>query len=81
MTASERLDPEVAGVAALVPFDEVTADLLPSLRARFEMPGSDLVERTDQSYPGTPRSRCASAGPRPRRAHCRASTQCTAAAM
>jgi acetyl esterase/lipase len=54
MSATERLDPEVAGVAALVPFDEVTTDLLPALRARFEMPGSDLVERVDLVVPGDP---------------------------
>ena len=37
-----------------VPFDEVTADILPSLRSRFGMPGSDAVTRTDHEVPGDP---------------------------
>ena len=48
------LDPEVAEAIKMVPFDDLTVDALPPLRARFEMPVSDRVERTDQVVPGDP---------------------------
>jgi acetyl esterase/lipase len=50
------LAPELAEVAALVPFDEITADLLPSLRGALGAgaPLSDRVERTDHLVPGEP---------------------------
>ena len=38
----------------MVPFDDLTVDILPPLRVRFEMPVSDLVERTDREVPGDP---------------------------
>ena len=37
-----------------VPFDDLTVDVLPPLRVRFEMPVSDRVERTDREVPGDP---------------------------
>lgn len=59
MTTTELtrlLDPEVAVAAALVPFDDVTAELLPSLRDATvaSPPLSDAVERTDHVVPGDP---------------------------
>jgi acetyl esterase/lipase len=48
------LDPEVAEAIKMVPFDDLTVDVLPPLRVRFEMPVSDRVERTDQVVPGDP---------------------------
>jgi len=55
-TPRDRLDPAVAEAAALVPFDAVTADLLPELRAGVptEVPLSDAVERRDSVVPGDP---------------------------
>jgi acetyl esterase/lipase len=53
-SSSERLDPEVAEAIKLLPFDDVTAEVLESVRARFAMPVSDLVERTDRDVPGDP---------------------------
>jgi len=52
----DLLDPEVAEAAATVPFDEVTADLLPELRSAvpIEVPLSDAVERRDVVVPGDP---------------------------
>lgn len=50
------LDPEVAKAIEVVPFDEVTADILPSLRelTAVEAPLSDAVERSDHVVPGDP---------------------------
>jgi triacylglycerol lipase len=52
----DLLDPEVAAAAAMVPFDDVTADVLPDLRSAvpIEVPLSDAVERTDSLVPGDP---------------------------
>jgi len=52
----DLLHPEVAEAAALIPFEEVTADILPSLRTAMamEVPLSDAVERTDHLVPGDP---------------------------
>jgi len=50
----DRLDPEVAEAIKMLPFDDVTAEVLPPLRVRFAMPVSDLVERTDHEVPGDP---------------------------
>jgi acetyl esterase/lipase len=50
----DRLDPEIAAVIEMVPFGDVTADVLEPLRIRFEMPVSDRVERTDYEVPGDP---------------------------
>ena len=54
MNPSDRLDPEVAEATKLVPFGDLTVDVLPPLRVRFEMPVSDRVERTDRLVPGDP---------------------------
>lgn len=56
MTPQDLLHPEVAAAAALIPFDEVTAELLPSLRVGMALPVplSDAVERTDHVVPGDP---------------------------
>jgi acetyl esterase/lipase len=54
MTLLDQLDPDIAAMAGLVPFDAVTTDLLPALRARFEMPASERVARTDHEVPGDP---------------------------
>jgi len=49
-----HLDPEVAEAIKMVPFGELTAEVLPPLRVRFEMPVSDRVERIDRELPGDP---------------------------
>lgn len=56
VTPQDLLHPEVAAAAALIPFDEVTAEILPSLRAgmALPMPLSDAVERTEHVVPGEP---------------------------
>jgi acetyl esterase/lipase len=52
----DLLDPEVASAAAMVPFDEVTADVLRDLRSAvpIDVPLSDAVERIDHVVPGDP---------------------------
>lgn len=52
----DLLDPEVAEAAELVPFDDLTADVLRDLRSvgAIEVPLSDAVERTDSAVPGDP---------------------------
>jgi acetyl esterase/lipase len=56
VTLRELLDPEVATATELIPFDEVNADILASLRGMLpvELPLSDAVERTDDVVPGDP---------------------------
>jgi acetyl esterase/lipase len=57
VTPHDLLHPEIAAAAALVPFDEVTNELLPALRAgfgRLEQPLTDAVERIDHVVPGDP---------------------------
>jgi acetyl esterase/lipase len=54
VSSHDRLDPEVAEAIKLLPFDDVTAEILEPLRVRFSMPVSDLVERTDRDAPGDP---------------------------
>ena len=54
MSTQHRLDPEVAEVIQLVPFGDLTADVLPALRVPMEMPVSDRVERVDREVPGEP---------------------------
>jgi acetyl esterase/lipase len=51
---SPELVPEVAEAIKMLPFGDLTADLLPALRVRFSMPVSDRVERTDYELPGDP---------------------------
>jgi acetyl esterase/lipase len=53
-TPGDRLDPEVAEAIKVVPFGDLSLELLPPLRARFDMPVSDRVERTDRVVPGDP---------------------------
>lgn len=53
-TPRDLLDPEIAAVVDLIPFQHMTADVLPTLRLDFEMPGADGVERTDHLVPGDP---------------------------
>lgn len=56
MTPHE-LHPEIAEAAALVPFDEISAEVLPSLRAAMgsiDVPLTDAVERTDHLVLGDP---------------------------
>jgi acetyl esterase/lipase len=50
----DRLDPEVAEAIKMLPFDDLTADVLPLLRVRFDMPVSDRVERVDREVAGDP---------------------------
>ena len=50
----ELLDPKVAEIIELIPFDHVTADVLPTVRVAFEVPTSDAVVRTDHIVPGDP---------------------------
>ena len=54
MTPRDLLDPELVPAIELVPFDDVTAEILPALRVRFEMPPSDAVDRRDHAVPGDP---------------------------
>jgi acetyl esterase/lipase len=54
VNARDRLDPELTDAVELVPFGDVTAEILPALRGRFEFPVSDAVERTDRVVPGDP---------------------------
>jgi acetyl esterase/lipase len=51
---SDQLDPEVAEAIKMVPFDDLTVEVLAPLRVRFGMPGSDRVERIDREVPGDP---------------------------
>jgi acetyl esterase/lipase len=55
-TPRDLLDPEVAEAADIVPFDDLTADVLRTLRSvgAIETPLSDAVERTDSVVPGDP---------------------------
>ena len=56
MTPRDLLDPEIAAGDRAIPFDDVTAEILPTLRAAsaIELPLSDAVERTDHVVPGDP---------------------------
>jgi acetyl esterase/lipase len=56
VTSHDKLDAEVAKAIEVVPFDELTAEILPSLRAitAAELPLSDAVERFDHVVPGDP---------------------------
>jgi acetyl esterase/lipase len=53
VNARDLLDPELASVAALVPFDELDAEILATLRAMVGAPPppSDTVERIDHVVP------------------------------
>ena len=48
------LDHEVAEAVKLVPFTDLSADILPPLRVRFEMPVSEVVDRFDREVAGEP---------------------------
>ncbi|HMG28338.1 MAG TPA: alpha/beta hydrolase [Acidimicrobiia bacterium] len=52
----DLLDPEVAEAADMVPFDDLKAEVLASLRVAtaVEVPLSDAVERSDSVVPGDP---------------------------
>lgn len=54
VNARNLLDPELASVAALVPFDELDAEILATLRTMVgpPTPPSDTVERIDHVVPG-----------------------------
>jgi acetyl esterase/lipase len=56
VTLHDLLAPEVATAAELIPFDEITPEILATLRATLpvDMPLSDVVERTDHVVPGDP---------------------------
>jgi acetyl esterase/lipase len=56
VTPRDLLDPEIAEAAKAIPFDEVTAEILPALRTgmAIEVPLSDAVERIDHVVPGDP---------------------------
>jgi acetyl esterase/lipase len=55
MTLHDQLHPDVASAAELIPFDEITADIVTTLRGTLpEFPLSDAVERTDRVAPGDP---------------------------
>ena len=57
VTPRDLLHPEVAQAIGNLPFDELTADVLPSLRtgmSKVAVPLSDAVERTDHVVPGDP---------------------------
>jgi triacylglycerol lipase len=59
VTPRDLLDPEVAKAIEVVPFDEVTAEILPSLRAGgpVALPLSNAVDRIDHVVPGEPEVR------------------------
>ena len=50
----ELLTPEVAAAIALIPFDHMSAEVLPTMRIDFEMPLTGAVVRTDHVVPGDP---------------------------
>ena len=56
MNTRAVLDPEVAAVAALVPFDELNDEILATLRGMLAPPPSpsDTVDRVDHLVPGDP---------------------------
>jgi len=56
VTPRDLLDPAVAAVADRIPFDEITAEIIPSLRSAVGMglQVSDAVERTDHVVMGDP---------------------------
>jgi acetyl esterase/lipase len=56
VTPRDLLDPEVATAIEAIPFDDMSAEILPTLRAMVavEVPLSDAVERTDRVVPGDP---------------------------
>jgi acetyl esterase/lipase len=56
VTPRDLLDPAVAAVADRIPFDEITAEIIPSLRSAVGMglQLSDAVERTDHVVMGDP---------------------------
>ena len=58
MTPRELLHREIAEAIGLIPFDHITADVLPMMRSAFpQVPLSDAVERTDRVVPGDPEVR------------------------
>jgi len=59
VTLRDLLDPAVAEMTDQVPFDEITAEVLPSLRGAVgvERPLSGAVERIDHVVPGDPEVR------------------------
>lgn len=57
MTPRSLLDPEIAPIADYLPFDEITAEILPAMRGALgslELPLTDAVERSDHVVPGDP---------------------------
>ncbi len=54
MKPSDRLDPELVSAIELLPFDQVSADMLPALRVPSQMPVSDRVDRHDHEVAGDP---------------------------
>ena len=82
MTLRDLLDPDVATATDIIPFDEMTADILTTLRTMppVELPLSDAVERTDHLVPGDPEVPVRVHRAKAPRARCRASTRCTVAA-
>ncbi len=56
MTSLDLLDPEIAKAIELIPFDEMTAEILSTVRelTAVELPLSDAVERIDHVVPGDP---------------------------
>ncbi len=81
MTPRDLLDPEIAKAIEVVPFDEVTAEILPSLRGAMpELPLSDAVERIDHVVPANPKCACVSIAPRGPPPRSPACTRCTGVA-
>ena len=76
----EPLDPLVAEAIELIPFDHMSAEVLPSVRQPFELPGRDGVERVDHIVAGEPPIPVRVHRPVGATARCRASTRCTVAA-
>jgi triacylglycerol lipase len=50
----ERLDPHLTSIVDAIPFDHVTAEILPKLRISIEPPRSDAVSVSEHVAPGDP---------------------------
>ena len=82
MTPRELLDPELAPSIEHIPFDDLTPEILATLRGLMggALPLSDAVDRSDHLVPGDPKVPVRCTGRWVPKARCRASTRCTVAA-
>jgi acetyl esterase/lipase len=54
VTNLQDLDPAIAEVVSLIPFDDIDAEVLPGLRVEFNLPVPDGLVVTDRQVPGDP---------------------------